>query len=93
MWKANDILNHFLSRAPWVNRRETVDRVIAGDPARPVDRCLVTWMPSLAALRQAVARIFPLSYVTSLSSTTTGTIIRKEKRMRTRKCGSSVNMT
>ena len=52
--KVSDILEHFLSRADWVNRDTTVDRVITGDPDTHVDRCLVTWMPSSKALRCAV---------------------------------------
>ncbi|MAE61812.1 MAG: hypothetical protein CMJ49_10715 [Planctomycetaceae bacterium] len=54
--KVNDILEHFLSRADWVNRETTCDRVILGDPDAEVDRCLVTWMPSLKALRCLVDR-------------------------------------
>ena len=54
--KARDVVEHFLSRAPWVDRAKTVDRVIVGDADAEVDRCLVTWMPSVAALREAVAR-------------------------------------
>ena len=50
----NDILEHFLSRADWVDRGNTVDRIIVGDPTKKVDRCLVTWMPSFAALRHMV---------------------------------------
>ena len=51
-----EILEHFLSRADWVDCQKTVDRVIVGDPGRDVDRCLVTWMPSFAALEAMVAR-------------------------------------
>jgi len=58
--KVRDILEHFLSRADWVKRDATVDRVIAGDPETDVDRCLVTWMPSFAAVRETVARGIPL---------------------------------
>lgn len=54
--KAGDVLEHFLSRADWVDRTKTVDRVIAGDPGTDADRCLVTWMPSFKALRAMVAR-------------------------------------
>ena len=54
--KVGDVLEHFLSRADWVDRGATVDRVIAGDPDADVDRCIVTWMPSLKALRHAVER-------------------------------------
>ena len=58
--KAKTILDHFLSRAEWVDRESTVDRVIVGNPEREVDRCLVTWMPSFAALRCVVDRQIPL---------------------------------
>jgi putative NIF3 family GTP cyclohydrolase 1 type 2 len=49
--KVKDILDHFLSRADWVDRQKTVDRVIFGDPEEDVSSCLVTWMPSFDALR------------------------------------------
>ena len=51
MAKVKDILEHFLSRADWVDRTRTVDRVIVGDPEADADRCLVTWIPSSGALR------------------------------------------
>lgn len=54
--KVREILDHFLSRADWVERDKTVDRVIAGDPDTDVDRCLVTWMPGFKALRFMVDR-------------------------------------
>ena len=46
----DDILEHFLSRADWIDRDDTVDRVIAGDADADVDRCMVTWMPSSKAV-------------------------------------------
>ncbi len=52
--KIGDILEHFLSRAEWVDRSKTVDRVIVGNPERDVAACLVTWMASFRALRRAV---------------------------------------
>jgi len=54
--KVSDVLEHFLSRADWVDRSSTVDRIIAGDPDTDVDRCLVAWMPSVAAIREATER-------------------------------------
>jgi hypothetical protein len=54
--KANEILEHFLSRAPWVDRESTVDRIIAGDGEAEFDRCMVTWMPSFEVLRAMVKR-------------------------------------
>lgn len=58
--KVSAILEHFLSRASWLDRRTTVDRVIAGDAERDVDRCYVTWMPGMRELRQMVERDVPL---------------------------------
>jgi len=46
-----DVVEHFLSRADWVDRDNTVDRVIVGDARKEVERCIVAWMPSLAAVR------------------------------------------
>ena len=54
MIRVGDVLEHFLSRADWVDRGKTVDRVIVGDADKQVDRCLVTWMPSFRALRRMV---------------------------------------
>jgi putative NIF3 family GTP cyclohydrolase 1 type 2 len=53
---ASDILEHFLSVGDWVDREKTVDRIIAGDPHRPVRRALVTWMSTFEAARAAAAR-------------------------------------
>lgn len=54
--KAVDILEHFLSQADWVDPEKTVDRVIVGDPDKDVHTALVTWISSLAAVREAVER-------------------------------------
>jgi putative NIF3 family GTP cyclohydrolase 1 type 2 len=54
--RVRDIREHFVSRCDWVDPEKTVDRVIIGDPDFDADRCLVVWMPSLAALREAVRR-------------------------------------
>lgn len=54
--RVTDILEYFLSRADWVNRETTVDRVILGDEQADVDHCVVSWMPSFRALRHMVER-------------------------------------
>jgi len=54
--KIADLREHFLSRADWIDRDRTVDRIIVGDPDTDVDRCLVTWISSFAAIRTAVER-------------------------------------
>ena len=51
---ARDMLEHFLSRADWVDRDHTVDRIIVGDPESEVEHCLVSWMPSFQAIRAVV---------------------------------------
>jgi putative NIF3 family GTP cyclohydrolase 1 type 2 len=56
MPKAIDVVEHFVSRCDWVDPKITVDRVKAGDPDLDTDRCLVTWMPSIGALREALRR-------------------------------------
>jgi putative NIF3 family GTP cyclohydrolase 1 type 2 len=49
----NDIREHLLSRAPWVDRERTVDTVKAGDPARQVHTVGVGWISSIENLRRA----------------------------------------
>ena len=56
MMKVRDILEHFLSRADWVDRATTVDRVITGDAEADVDRCAVSWMPTCRILQRMVER-------------------------------------
>ena len=55
-----EILRHFLDRADWVDPEKTVDRVIIGTSDIEVDRCLVTWMPNMKALRYAVEKGYKL---------------------------------
>jgi putative NIF3 family GTP cyclohydrolase 1 type 2 len=52
--KACEIVEFFLSQVPHIDRATTVDRVIIGDPNRPIQKVLVTWMPSLAAVKAAI---------------------------------------
>ncbi len=54
--KAADIVGHFLSQASWVQPGKTVDRVIVGDENAEFSRCVVSWMPSMAALEEMVRR-------------------------------------
>jgi putative NIF3 family GTP cyclohydrolase 1 type 2 len=54
--KAIDLLEHFLSRADWVDRDNTVDKIIVGDPDKEVGTAVVTWISSFAAVRAAVDR-------------------------------------
>jgi putative NIF3 family GTP cyclohydrolase 1 type 2 len=48
-----DILQHFLSRSPWVDLEKTVDRIIVGDGELDVDRCAVCWIPSSRNIQRA----------------------------------------
>ncbi len=57
---SRQILQYFLDRADWVDPKKTVDRLITGDPDNDVDRCLVTWMPNLKALRYAAENGYQL---------------------------------
>ncbi|NLF30029.1 MAG: hypothetical protein GX591_03980 [Planctomycetes bacterium] len=54
--RIGDILEHFLSRAGWVDRTRTVDRIIVGDPSVDVDRCAVAWIPDRDAIDQTERR-------------------------------------
>ena len=50
----NDIREHLLSNADWVNPERTCDKVIAGDPTREVKTVGVGWFASIDDLRAAV---------------------------------------
>lgn len=54
--KAAAIAEHFHGTAPWLDRNQTVDRVIVGDPNRDVRSCLVTWISNSEACRAAIER-------------------------------------
>ncbi|MEW6358261.1 MAG: Nif3-like dinuclear metal center hexameric protein [Planctomycetota bacterium] len=49
----NDIRNHLISNAPWVNPERTVDTVKIGDPAKEVRRAGVGWVACIENLRSA----------------------------------------
>jgi putative NIF3 family GTP cyclohydrolase 1 type 2 len=49
----NDIREHLLSRAPWVDRERTVDTVKAGDSTREVHAVAVGWVACIESLRRA----------------------------------------
>jgi putative NIF3 family GTP cyclohydrolase 1 type 2 len=56
MMNANELREHFLSRAPWVNCDKTVDTVKVGDPTRAVRTVGVGWAGAIENLRTAVER-------------------------------------
>ena len=49
----NDIREHLLSRAPWVDQQRTVDTVKAGDPTREVRTVGVGWVACIENLHRA----------------------------------------
>ena len=54
--KAIDIPEHFYSVCPWVDPENTVDRIIIGDPEKPINTALVTWVSGAAQIREAINR-------------------------------------
>jgi hypothetical protein len=54
--RVKEILEHFLSRADWVDHETTVGRGIVGDTGTEIDCCLVSWMPSFEVLCHIVRR-------------------------------------
>ena len=50
----NEMHEHFLSNAPWVDRKNTVDTIKAGDPSRQVKTVAVGWMSTIYDLQKAV---------------------------------------
>jgi putative NIF3 family GTP cyclohydrolase 1 type 2 len=56
--RLDDIRSHFITRAPWLDPDpyKTVDKIVWGDPERDIHTCLVTWISSLGAVREAVKR-------------------------------------
>ena len=51
--KAINIRNHFVNKCDWVDREDTVDRIIVGDPDKIISSAVVTWISSFDALRHA----------------------------------------
>ncbi|MCL2378621.1 MAG: Nif3-like dinuclear metal center hexameric protein [Defluviitaleaceae bacterium] len=52
--KAKDLLNYFLDKATWVNRDNTVDEIIIGDPEKNIKKLLVVWQPSITSIKHAI---------------------------------------
>jgi len=52
--KANEILSHFIGLADWVDPKNTVDKIIVGDPEKEARSILVTWISSFSAVKAAV---------------------------------------
>ena len=58
--RAGGILEHFLSKATWLDRLPTVDRIILGDPEKDIARVLVSWMSTMKAVRYAIDNGFDM---------------------------------
>lgn len=52
----NDLREHLLDRAPWVDREHTVDTIKAGDPMKEIGVVGVGWMATMESLREAQAK-------------------------------------
>ena len=50
----NDILEHMISKSPWVNRDTTVDTIKSGDGEKPVQKVAVCWYPSIQTIQSAM---------------------------------------
>lgn len=49
---AKELLAMYASRAPWL-KPDTVDRIVYGDPSKPIKRLLVTWQADIETVRYA----------------------------------------
>ena len=59
--KISTILEHFFEHGgDWMDRTGKWDGILTGNPEKDVDRCLVTWIPSLKALRYMAENKFNL---------------------------------
>lgn len=54
--RAIDVLDFFRSKAYWVNMKDTVDKIIVGNPEAEVCSILVTWMRDFQAINAAIER-------------------------------------
>ncbi|MBC8079801.1 MAG: Nif3-like dinuclear metal center hexameric protein [Gorillibacterium sp.] len=52
--KAIDINNFFLSKGAWIDKDNTVDRIIIGNPDKDIRTILVTWISDLKAVKAAI---------------------------------------
>jgi len=58
--KAKEVLNFFLEAADWVDRSNTVDRIIIGDPEKEISDILVSLYPDLKAINYAIDHGFDM---------------------------------
>ncbi|HHY83473.1 MAG TPA: hypothetical protein GX505_12485 [Clostridiales bacterium] len=58
--KASEILNHFLGLADWVDRSNTVDKIIIGDPEKEISRILVSLYVDRKAIKHAIDNGFDM---------------------------------
>jgi len=52
--KASELLNNILNASPWVDRGDTVDKIVDGNPEKELKKVLVVWRCSAKTLEIAV---------------------------------------
>jgi len=58
--KASEILNYFLDLGDWVDRSNTVDKIIIGDPKKEISKILVSLYPDIKAIKYAIDNGFDM---------------------------------
>ena len=58
--KAIDVYKFFISRADWIDLRDTVDKIIIGNPDKDIKTIMVTWISSFNAIKTAVEQGFDM---------------------------------
>ena len=51
---AKGLLEYFFQMSPWVDSNDTVDKVIIGDPEKPLSKILVVWQSSVKSIEHAI---------------------------------------
>ena len=58
--KAKEINEFFLSKAHWIDRDTTLDKIIIGDENKEVKKILVSWMSTLSCVEYAIENGFDM---------------------------------
>lgn len=58
--KAKEINGFFLSLAPWIDPKKTLDKIIIGNPNKTIKKILVSWMSTQSAIEYAVSNGFDM---------------------------------
>ena len=54
MTTAAQIDEWLVAQGSWVKRERHIDRIVHGDPDRPIDKCAVSWMGTSRVIRRAI---------------------------------------